>query len=187
MKRKISVRPANAADAPIIGRAVAMAIGDEQTLQSYCGEDYLSILTEIARCENTQYSWQNSLVAEVDGAVAGAIIGYDGALLEVLREGTFAVVKKHLGRVPDIANETQPGEYYLDSVGVLPDFRGLGIGKELISAFCSHVFSQGHKRVGLIVDFNNPDAEKLYASLGFKRVGTRQFFEHRMWHLQKEN
>jgi hypothetical protein len=27
----------------------------------------------------------------------------------------------------------------------------------------------------------------LYASLGFKRVGTKPFFGHHMWHLQLEN
>lgn len=182
---KIIVRRAVREDAAVIARVVAMAIGDEAALRAYCGDDYLAVLTEVARREGTQYSWQSALVAEVEGAVAGAVVGYDGARLAELREGTFAVLREQVGRVPTIADECEAGEVYLDSVGVLPEFRGLGVGRELVAAFCEKAFAEGHERVGLIVDFDNPQAERLYASLGFERVGTKFFFGHRMWHLQK--
>lgn len=183
--RKIMVRPARIEDTTIIAEAVAMAIGDEKALQNYCGEDYIAVLKEIARCENTQYSWRYAFVAEVDGVAAGAIVGYDGALLKELRDGTFTVLREYVGRVPHIPDETSKGEYYLDSIGILPKFRGMGIGRQLIEAFCDRAFAEGHERVGLIVDFNNPQAERLYRSLGFERVGTREFFKHEMWHLQR--
>lgn len=168
----------------MIAQAVAMAIGDEVALHNYCGESYLDVLTEVAHSEGTQYSWQNALVAEVDDVVAGAIVGYDGALLGTLREGTFEVIRKHIGRVPTIPDETEAGEFYLDSVGVFPEFRKVGVGRALLEALCDKAFAEGHERVGLIVDADNPQAEKLYTSIGFSRVGTRQFFGHQMWHLQ---
>lgn len=183
--RPIVVRPATREDAATIAQVVAMAIGDEVALRAYCGDDYLTVLGLMASREATQYSWQGAFVAEVDGVVAGAIVGYDGARLAALREGTFGVLREHLGRVPEIADETQEGEYYLDSVGVLPQFRGRGVGRVLIEAFCESAFGRGHKRVGLIVDDENPTAQRLYTSLGFERVGTKLFFGHRMWHLQK--
>lgn len=169
----------------MIAKAVAMAIGDEEALRAYCGDDCLAVLTEVARREGTQYSWLGVLVAEVDGMPAGAIVGYDGALLEVLREGTYAVIRERLGRTPTIPNETEAGEFYLDSVGVLPQFRGLGVGRALLSEMTQRALAEGHERVGLIVDFSNPQAEKLYTSLGFERIGTKLFFGHQMWHLQK--
>lgn len=184
---RIIIRAATRNDAPTIAQAVAMAIGDEVALRNYCGDDYLAVLTEIARHKASQYSWCYSLIAEVDGIVAGAIVGYDGAQLKTLRDGTFTVLLKSIGRIPTIADETDSGEYYLDSVGVFPQFRGMGVGRALIAAFCEKVFSEGHERVGLIVDFDNPQAEKLYTSLSFERVGTRMFFQHRMWHLQRKN
>lgn len=185
MERKIIVRAAVREDAAIIAEAVAMAIGDETALRNYCGENYIEVLTEIARREATQYSWQYALIAEVDGTAAGAVVGYDGAALHTLREGTFATLRDCIGRTPTIVDETSEGEYYLDSVGVLSQFRGIGVGRALVSAFCEKAFAMGHKRVGLIVDCENPDAEKLYTSLGFRRVGTRPFFTHQMWHLQR--
>ena len=182
---KISVRAASCEDAEMIAQAVAMAIGDETALLNYCGDDYLAVLTDVARREVTQYGWRYALIAEIEGVAAGAIVGYDGARLGELREGTFAVLRERIGRVPTIADETEAGEYYLDSVGVLPEFRGLGVGGALIEAFCERAFAEGHERVGLIVDCDNPKAERLYSSLGFERIGTRIFFGHHMWHLQR--
>lgn len=182
---EIVVRQAVREDAPLIARAVAMAIGDEEALRSYCGEDYLGVLTLIAEGDDTQYSWRNGLVAEVDGVVVGAIVGYDGAQLRTLRDGTFAILQEAPGRVPTIADETEAGEYYLDSVGVMPEFCGQGVGRALIEALCERGLSEGHEYAGLIVDCDNPRAEKLYTSLGFERVGTRIFFGHQMWHLQR--
>ena len=180
------MRAARPEDAPTIAYAVAMAIGDEVGLSNYCGDDYISVLTEIASREATQYSWQYAQVAAADGVVAGAIVGYDGAQLYALRDGTFRAIFDCIGRTPQVVDETAPGEYYLDSVAVLPEFRGMGVGRALVSAFCDRAFAMGHSCVGLIVDYGNPNAEMLYTSLGFRRVGTRPFFNHHMWHLQRK-
>lgn len=185
MDREIVIRPAVSADAATIAEVIAMAIGDEAGLRNYCGEEYITVLREIARREATQYSWQNALIAELNGVVAGAVVGYDGAQLYTLREGTFATINEFVERTQTIVDETSAGEYYLDSVGVLPQYRGMGVGRALVSAFCDKAFAEGHQRVGLIVDFENPDAERLYTSLGFRRIGTRPFFTHQMWHLQR--
>ena len=182
----IVTRPATREDADIIAQAVAMAIGDEEALQLYCGDDYMAVLADIARSEATQYSWQYAIVAEVEGRVAGAVVGYDGAQLYALREGTFAVLRCTIGRTPNIVDETEAGECYLDSIGVLPEYRGRGVGRTLVEAFCQRAFAEGHQRVGLIVDQENPNAETLYTSLGFRRINTKPFFTHLMWHLQRE-
>ena len=184
---KIIVRAARREDAVVIARVVAMAIGDSEALQVYCGDDHLAVLTEVAAREATQYSWQNALIAEVGGVAAGVVVGYDGARLGALREGTFAVLRERIGRVPQIADETEVGEYYLDSVGVLPEFRGIGVGRALVAALCDRAFAEGHQRVGLIVDTDNAQAAGLYTSQGFERVGTKLFFGHQMWHLQRQN
>ncbi|MBR5455155.1 MAG: GNAT family N-acetyltransferase [Rikenellaceae bacterium] len=181
---KVTIRQAEKQDAELIAQVVAMAIGDEQALHDYCGEEYHAVLTEVVLADKTQYSWHNALIAEVDGVAAGAIVGYDGALLGSLREGTFEVVRRYTDSTPSIPDETEAGEFYLDSVATLPSFRGQGIGRALIKALYDKAFALGHQHVGLIVDVDNPRAERLYTSLGFERVGSRLFFGHQMWHLQ---
>lgn len=185
MEREVTIRPAKVDDAPIIAQAIALAIGDPIGLSAYCGEEYLAVLTEIARTRRTQYCWQNSIIAEVDGVAAGVVVGYDGAQLEVLREGTLAVIREQTGRVPVMTDETEAGEYYLDCVAVFEQFRGCSIGRKLIDVLCRKASEKGIEKVGLLVDFDNPRAERLYAKMGFERVGERLFFGHRMYHLQR--
>lgn len=182
----VSVRSATPKDAKTIAEVVAMAIGDDETLRNYCGEDFLSVLEEIAQTENTQYSYHNSLIAEVDGRVAGAVVGYNGAMLLPLRNGTFAIIEKHLGTSPNMEPETSAGEFYLDSLAVFPPFRGNGVARSLILALSEKAFAYGHQNVGLLVDFENPNAEILYRSVGFVRKEEKIFLGHKMWHMQKK-
>jgi hypothetical protein len=62
----------------------------------------------------------------------------------------------------------------------------MGIATRLIKTLYDKIFAEGHTRLGLIVDFNNPSAEQLYTQIGFKRVGQRIFLGHKMWHLVLE-
>ena len=62
----------------------------------------------------------------------------------------------------------------------------MGIATRLIKALYDKIFAEGHTRLGLIVDFDNPTAERLYTQIGFKRVGQRTFLDHKMWHLALE-
>ena len=174
----IKIREAVATDAPLVGRVVLMALHYDDT------HPLAPIFTELASREVSQYSYRNALVAEVDGSVVGAIIGYDGARLEELRKPLFELMREKLGSVPAVEDETSAGEFYLDSIAVLPQYRGCGVGGALLAAARDRAFAAGHKRVGLIVDFENPRAEALYKSLGFERVNATTFLGHDMWHMQ---
>lgn len=170
-------------DYPIIARAVCMAMGEE-TAKVYCGSSCMKVLEELARMEGTQYSYRNALVATADGVPAGAIVGYDGSQLYRLRESTLAVVHRYNQQFAAIEDETEEGEFYIDSIGILPEFRGCGVGRKLLTAMREQAFSAGHGCVGLLVDCENPQAERLYVSIGFVQVGTKRFFGHTMRHLQ---
>ena len=174
----IRIREAVAADAPFVALVVLMALHYDESHPLY------GIFKELAARTDAQYSYCNALIAEVDGEVAGAIVGYDGARLYELREPLLLLVRKHQGRELDIEDETSAGEFYIDSLAVLPRFRGCGVGRSLLTAAAERAFAAGHERVGLIVDFDNPRAEALYASIGFKRVNPTTFLGHDMWHMQ---
>ena len=181
----INIRKATKDDAQLIAQVVGMAIGEE-SMPYYCGEAWMDVISHIARQENTQYSYRNALVAEVDSAPAGAIIGYDGALLHALRQPTFDIILQYVDEINITEDETEASEFYLDSIGVLPEYRKFGIATRLIEAMRDKIFAEGHTRFGLIVDFDNPTAERLYTQIGFRRVGKRTFLGHQMWHLVLE-
>ena len=175
---EVGIRKALPEDAAFIALVVAMALGGNEEHKLY------KVFKELAGRENTQYSYRNVLIACVGGKPVGAIVGYDGARLLELREPIFELIRKHTGSVIEIEDETSAGEFYLDSLAVLPEYRGSGVGRMLLCAMRDMAVEAGYERVGLIVDFDNPRAEALYTSLGFSRVGEKSFLGHPMWHLQ---
>ena len=182
MYYELNIRKATANDATLIARVVAMAIGEEGT-RHYCGDDYQSVLEEIARLENSQYSYRNTIIAEIDGKPAGAAVAYDGADLYQLRDVTLRHIFDRTGKTHNIEDETDASEIYLDSIAVMPEYRGHGIGKRLLLALKEKALNEYGKDLGLLVDFENPDAERLYESVGFERMNVKDFLGHKMWHL----
>lgn len=59
---------------------------------------------------------------------------------------------------------------YLHIIAVKEAFRGRGIGKKLLSFFEEAVFTNSSKVFLVVADFN-PDAKRLYESLGYRQVG----------------
>ncbi len=181
----VSYRSAKKEDAPLIAQVLAMAFGEECS-ENYLGEDYLHVFEDIAKSEDSLYSFKNTIVAEVEGMPVGAVCGYDGAQSPALRRNTLSLIKEKTGREAHIEKETQEDEFYIDSLGILPQFRGKGLGSKLLLQMRDMAFSQGHPLVGLLVDENNTKAKELYEKLGFKQKESTSLLGHRMWHLQSE-
>ena len=137
----------------------------------------LDKLTECESREDTLCTYSHTRIAEVDGQPAGALLSYPGALYKDLRARTL---KAYL---PDIyaqfANddpETDPGEYYLDSLAVHPDFRKQGIGRALMEDAIRMGLNQGFDKIALIVDTNYPHLVRIYESMGFVIADCRHVF-----------
>lgn len=178
---RITIREALPEDAALLGRVVIMALHTDDS------HPLSGIFKELAARDDSQYSYKNAIVAEFDGKPAGAIIGYDGARLHELRRPLFELMEKRIGRTVEIEDETSAGEFYADSLAVLPEYRGRGVGRALLADVCRRAFENGFCKVGLLVDVTNPKAEAMYASLGFRRVNPTTFLGLDMWHMQKEN
>ncbi|MDE5740534.1 MAG: GNAT family N-acetyltransferase [Bacteroidaceae bacterium] len=189
---EIKVIQATPEDAPFIAKAVLTAIGDDHVLQMAESKEKISLLedlfTHLAAMGNSQYSFRNALIAvTVDGKRIGAVVSYDGARLHQLRQAFVNEGNRILGwnlSNDDLADETSPDEVYLDSLMVLPEYQGNGFGSILIDEAIQKARKVG-KPLGLLVDYNNPSARKLYIRLGFKSVGSRPFAGKDMEHLQK--
>lgn len=134
--------------------------------------------------ERNQYSYQNCLVAEWDGQVMGAGIVYDGAQLSKLRQPILDHVRQHFNPHFNPEDETGTGEYYIDSIGVLPSAQGRGVGAALLKAIIQTYVKEQGQTLGLIVEQNNPKALALYLKTGFRQKGTPVFAGKKMFHLQ---
>ena len=73
-----------------------------------------------------------------------------------------------MGMVAMYCNDTTSKSAYIPLVATKKDYRGLGIGKSLIGGAVCFARKKGLKKIGIHTE--NPNALKLYASLGFKLI-----------------
>ncbi|MBO4963822.1 MAG: GNAT family N-acetyltransferase [Prevotella sp.] len=190
MNENILLRDARVEDAPQVARMVMMAMTDE-CCKYFCGpnhtlDDFHQLMTSLVERTDTQYSHLNTVCAEdtVMGMVCGVCITYDGGKLALLRQPFWDAALTEWGMDhSNMSNETQSGELYLDSLAVLPDYRGQGIALALLRR-AKEKAARMNLPLGLLVDCGNPKAEALYFSVGFRHVDDNMWGGHRMKHLQ---
>lgn len=143
-----------------------------------------ALLLHFAGLEANQYSYQNCWVGEVDGEVVAAINLYDGARLPELRQPVMDYIRSRYHAAFEPEDETGPGEYYIDTVGVAPHRQGQGLGARLLQFVVEeYAHARGHT-LGLLVDEENGGAKRLYLKVGFQPVGKKVLFGKLMEHLQ---
>lgn len=185
---KINMRQASREQAPEIARMIMMAMTDDCCL-SFCGEgygldDFYKMMTLLVEREDSQYSHKNTCVALDGDKVVGIAVSYDGSRLHELRRPFVELALELTGIDHSGMNdETQPGELYLDSLAVLPEYRRQGIARRLIRVTKERANQMGLPCLGLLVDKGNPVGETLYTSIGFRYVDDNHWGGHDMKHL----
>jgi ribosomal protein S18 acetylase RimI-like enzyme len=93
-------------------------------------------------------------------------------------EGTSFVAEDDEGRLVGFLigflSQTDPAEAYIHFVGVAPEHRGSGIGRELYERFFTVVGEHGRSRVRCVTSPANEGSVAFHKSLGFEveRVAT---------------
>ena len=166
----ILLRPATRTDTTFIARCVLAGI-EMLHIEEDLPNDMQPVfdhLVMLCQREDTLYSYLNTIIAEVDGETAGALVSYDGSNYAALRKTTFDLVERNTGvHVNQNPMETGAGEYYLDGMAILPPYRGRNIGKRLIQDRIRYAHGSGIEAVTLLVDKDKPRLQAYYESLGF--------------------
>lgn len=191
--KEINIRKAEKKDARKIAEAIIMAIGEDHAMGMANGHDFetvIGVFETLAESDDAQYSYTNAFVAETEGGdTAGIVLAYDGKILIEARRIFFRLAKERFGwdifdLVPDGEPpvETDPSEFYLDTLAVWPKYRNKGVATILISEVEKKARAVG-KPVGLLCAKDNDKARRLYEYLGFKKIGERPFAGEMMDHL----
>ncbi len=146
-----------------IARGVIMALHNEPT------PELLATMKRVVALDDTLYSHRHAVLEYVDGEPVGLCLAYDGADYHAMRERTFAFFPDSPADL-DLSNmedEAGAGEWYIDSLAVLPEFRRRGIARRLLKAQIKKGQDLGLTPT-LLVDPNNPSALRLYESVGFR-------------------
>lgn len=162
------IRPATPTDASAVAPLMFQAM--EEIVYKMIGkehrEDAIALLQNLFEQEGNQYSYKNAWVYEENNTVIGSLIAYEGALLHTLRAPVLALIRNSYGIDIVLEDETAEGELYIDTLSVLPTAQGKGIGSQLVA----HLKKVTTQPIGLLVDVQNPAAERLYTRLGFTYV-----------------
>lgn len=146
-------------------------------------EEFHALLVSLIERPDTQYSMQNAITRRSpEGDIIGVAVSYPGSELRRLRQPFLDGLRERFGRDITIADETEAGELYLDTLAVEEDYRGQGIATDLLRATIEKGREMGLP-TGLLVDEGNPRAERLYERVGFRHVGDNSWGGHAMRHL----
>ncbi len=181
----MQIRPAQKSDYKTVASFIIQAMEDMamKFTQSHDLEKAYPLFEYFFQQEGNQYSFENTLVFVENEEVFGSITGYNGEKLEKLRQSFLDYLSENYGYTDIPENETESGEFYLDTVSVSPNHQGKGIGRKLIEAMILQAKEKGFEKVGLLVDVENPAAKKLYERIGFQVVGTKSLMGGKYEHL----
>ncbi|PWK69761.1 GNAT family N-acetyltransferase [Aminobacter sp. AP02] len=117
------------------------------------------------RCDDDRAGWKNASLAEVDGEIAGLVIGHVVEPSFAEEEAPHPVFEPIL-----VLQQGTIGHWFIDSVGVYSHHRGKGIGRKLVE---HELKRTGALPVSLITESDNDVALGLYKSCGFEEVARR--------------
>ena len=147
------------------------------------GEDPWEIGRQRAARDTGGFSYRNSVVAEVDGKVVGALVGYPVAdEPEAIDPDSTPPMFVPLRELENLA----PGTWYVNSVAVFPEARGLGLGSALMRCAERTASDLGLRGISLIVSDANDGARRLYERLGYRETGSRPMVKEQ-WQNPGEN
>ncbi len=171
----ISLRKATQDDAPFLAMCLMEAMGGNifnnvmnHSLSKEM-EKRLALLTEVCRREDTLYTWLSGTIAQnEEGTLLGASIAYDGKEYHSRRMKSFSMSAKIISfDIEKMEDEACEGEFYLDTLAVVPSFRGQGIGHLLLDDWLKKADTL-RLRPTIIYHPRNTRARQVYESIGMR-------------------
>ena len=164
----VTLRPATPDDANLLARVIDLAgEGLKRVLWAGMagrGGDPMAVGRARAQRDMGSFSWRNAVVAEVDGAPAGAIVTYFAEPAPEAPGSDLPPVIAPLVALEALAPDTR----YINAVAVLPTARRRDVAQALMAAA-----DPGPQGTSLIVTDTNTPARALHARLGFTEAARR--------------
>jgi ribosomal protein S18 acetylase RimI-like enzyme len=178
---RITIRPATPADATHLACFVDMA-SDGLVVHMWegmrkPGETLFQVGRSRALREEGSFSYRNAHIAELDGDVAGALVGY--RIAEVHDRDYRRGGDPNAPALPDFIKPLVeleamvPGHWYVNILATYPEFRGCGIGGALLAHAEALARATAAKGLAVIVASENDGARRLYESAGYREQARR--------------
>jgi len=177
--KRIQVRKAMPDDAGDFAELVL--ISAPSFFPTLWGDSANDVLQYMFRRPHNLFSFEHTLFAELDGARAGMLLGYDWRTKkrEDIRTGLLLMKRMKLGfflRLPPMIKTQRvfggigEGEYYISNFATFPEHRGMGAGTRLLLEAEEEAKQSGGVRMVVDVDADNSVAQSLYQRTGYSVV-----------------
>jgi len=148
------------------------------------GSNVRDILRKMFLDRANWFSYRHTYFVEVDNKIAGMGLAYSYNHRREQEPRTIELMVKYLEgsaftELPDprsieIVGQIEEADYYINDMGVYPQFRSLGLGTRLFERIEKLTRKMGSKRMVLDAETDNTRAIKLYERLGY-RIESRSF------------
>lgn len=183
----IHIRPAQPADANNAVPLIIDAIGDiANRLTGETEEEKVTQrLLELFKRNDNRHSYLHTYIAELDGQVAGILVLYPGKEAPSLDRNLATWLIERGVQTPEIDAESLPDELYIDTVCIVPAFRGKGIGTQLFAFTEKLAKQEGFTKLSLNVETQKEPAIRLYKRLGYEIVSPWTIIGEPFHHMVK--
>jgi ribosomal protein S18 acetylase RimI-like enzyme len=142
------------------------------------GVDPWSIGRERAAREAGAFSYRNTVVAEAEGRVAAALIGYPIADTPEPMPANPPPIVVPLEELEQLA----PGTWYVNVLAAYPEQRGKGWGMALLGLAERFAHATARRGVSIIVADSNTGARRLYERCGYRELARRPMVKNGWQH-----
>jgi ribosomal protein S18 acetylase RimI-like enzyme len=135
---------------------------------------------------DNRFSYQQVLVKEVEDQVVGVILTYHGSEVEVLDRRLNERLRR-LRNEPTFTldREADLDEFYIDALGVWPEFSGHGYGTALVRAAEEKARELHYSKIALNVDQHNERVYRFYQHLGYRTDKQWMLYGEAFFHMVK--
>ena len=174
-------------EASLCGQGFVEAMGAR-----YDFSEYRMVLDALAFEEREAIASAASLHAatasDLDALVSIRLMCFGGEEEEVRRDAERRLAeanqKLHIARVAGksigiVRVATYPDSVFINGLGVLPEYRGRGIGRYILRQAVNGLLEDNQGPIMLEVETDNRDALSLYYSSGFREISTYRYYRLR--------
>lgn len=183
MNDQPAYRPATAGDSRFIAEMIdlssdGIALIEWETAAREAGDrTALDVGAEHYAAGAGEYSYRNCILAEIAGRQAGLLLSFPMPP----RDPTTAAAPPPYDGSDVFAPYRYleaPGTWYICGVALRPEFRGRGIGTQLLQIAREQAREHGHERLSLVVFAENTGAVRLYRRLGYEIIKRAPIVPH---------
>jgi ribosomal protein S18 acetylase RimI-like enzyme len=142
------------------------------------GGDPWAVGRERARREEGGFSYRNAVVAEQEGQVVAALIGYPLPDVPEPPPADPPAMFVPLNELEDLV----PGTWYVNVLAAYPEHRGKGYGAALLGVAEELARETRRRGLSIIVADTNTGARRLYERCGYREVATRRMVKEGWQH-----